>query len=409
MTYLDHFKLNEAPFQLTPDPDFIYPSEQHTRAKSYMDSTIWFDDGFVVVTGDVGCGKTTILQSFISELDKDTVYAVITQTQLTPTEFLELTLHEFGFKPFGKGKVELLSMLNTFLIDQYAEGKKVVLIVDEAQNLSWQVLEEIRLLSGIESHKDKVLRIVLVGQPELKQTLESDKLKQLMQRVRCQLHLGPLHESEVYKYILHRLSVAGNKNTGLIDEDACNKVFSYTGGIPRLINTLCDTAFLCAFSEDRKTVSSDDVLSAIDELEWKKPEAATTEMPYLVRLAPLDDDSVMRIDVQLKGKTVSSHNFGVGRILIGRSVKNHISIAGKYISLQHAEIICTPTKCVIRDLDSTNGIFVHNDRVKEYDLKDKDAVKMERFELVYTDLRQYGKQVKQDSNGEDSAIEKVLA
>jgi len=145
MSYLEHFKLAEQPFRLTPDPEFLYWSKQHARAKAYMESTIWLADGFVVITGEIGSGKTTLLQSFLSELDDDVIYAVVSQTQLTPTQFLQAVLTEFGFKPFNKRKVELLDMLNMFLIEQYANGKKVVLVVDEAQNLTAKVLEEIRL------------------------------------------------------------------------------------------------------------------------------------------------------------------------------------------------------------------------------------------------------------------------
>ena len=207
MSYLDHFKLSELPFRLTPDPEFVYWSKQHARAKAYMESTIWLADGFVVITGEIGSGKTTLLQSFLSELEDDIVYAVVSQTQLTSTQFLQAVLTEFGFKPFNKRKVELLDMLNMYLIEQYASGKKVVLIVDEAQNLSRKVLEEIRLMSGIETHKEKVLRIILAGQPELRDTLDSPSLKQLVQRVRLRFHIGPLDEHEMREYIEHRLEV----------------------------------------------------------------------------------------------------------------------------------------------------------------------------------------------------------
>jgi type II secretory pathway predicted ATPase ExeA len=208
MSYLEHFSLKEQPFRLTPDPGFVYWSKQHARAKAYMESTIWLADGFVVITGDIGSGKTTLLQSFLAELDDNVVYAVVSQTQLTATQFLQAALTEFGFKPFDKRKVELLDMLNMFLIEQYSNGKKVVLIVDEAQNLSMKVLEEIRMLSGIETHKEKVLRIILAGQPELRETLESPKLKQLVQRVRLRFHVGPLDKKDTRAYIDHRLTIA---------------------------------------------------------------------------------------------------------------------------------------------------------------------------------------------------------
>jgi type II secretory pathway predicted ATPase ExeA len=269
MSILEHFNLNEQPFGLTPDPEFIYWSEQHARAKAYMESTISLADSFVLITGDIGSGKTTLLQSFSSEFDDDIVYAWVSQTQLKPTEFLQAVLAEFGFKPFDKRKVELLYMLNMFLIEQYSNGKKVILIVDEAQNLSKKVLEEIRMLSGIETHKEKILRIILAGQPELKETLDSPSLKQLVQRIRLRIHIGPLNRRETCEYILHRLKIGGREHNDLFAHDAFAPIYRYTGGIPRLINTLCDTALLCAFAESKKTVDTEDVMSAVKELNWK--------------------------------------------------------------------------------------------------------------------------------------------
>ncbi len=269
MSYLEHYNLNEQPVRLTPDPDFVYWSKQHARAKAYMESTIWLADGFVVITGEVGSGKTTLLQSFLSELGDDVVYAVVSQTQLKPTQFLQAVLAEFGFKPFKKRKVELLDMLNMFLIEQYSNGKKLILFIDEAQNLSKTVLEEIRMLSGIETNKEKILRIILAGQPELKETLDSPSLKQLVQRIRLRFHIGPLDDREMREYIEHRLKVAGSEDNDLIADDSFALIYRYTGGVPRLINTLCDTALLCAFAEDKQTVDAEDVLSAVEELNWE--------------------------------------------------------------------------------------------------------------------------------------------
>ena len=136
MSYVEHFGLEEQPFRLTPDPDFVYWSDQHQQAKSYLESTIWLADGFVILTGEIGAGKTTLLQSFLADLEDDVDYAVISQTQLSPEEFLQAVLVEYGFKPFGKGKAELIDMLNTFLLERYSAGRRVLLIVDEAQNLT---------------------------------------------------------------------------------------------------------------------------------------------------------------------------------------------------------------------------------------------------------------------------------
>ena len=213
--YLEHFGLDELPFRLSPDPAFLYLSKNHARAKAYMESTIWFTDGFVVITGEVGSGKTTLIETFLSELDKDVVVAQVNQTQVSPIEFLQSVLVQFGFSPFRMKKAELLATLNQFLIEQYAAGRKVLLIVDEAQNLSYRVLEEVRLLSGVETTKEKVLRIILAGQPEMNEKLDSPELLQLVQRVRLRFHLTALSEEDLRAYVLHRLEVAGSRGRAL--------------------------------------------------------------------------------------------------------------------------------------------------------------------------------------------------
>jgi type II secretory pathway predicted ATPase ExeA len=399
MSYLEHFGLNEQPFGLTPDPEFVYWSKQHARAKAYMESTIWLADGFVVITGEIGSGKTTLLQSFLNELEDDVVYAVVSQTQLTPTEFLQAVLTEFGFKPFEQRKVELLDTLNMFLIEQYSEGKKVVLIVDEAQNLSKKVLEEIRLLSGIETHKEKVLRIILAGQPELKDKLDSPKLKQLMQRVRLRFHIESLDRREMREYIEYRLKVAGREQAGPFTENAFPKIFLYTGGIPRLINTLCDTAMLCAFAEGKTSIDDNDVMVAVEELSWQKHESVSgryAELPQIVLNVP-KVSPLTKIEVRSKGKFLSEHLFGAGRAIVGRSPDNEIHIKSKFVSRRHAQITSNSFGCTIEDLNSTNGILVGNKRVKRHRLRDGDVVVLGIHELVYTDLRETDQIVEEKS------------
>ncbi len=389
MSYLSHFNLTDQPFRLTPDPDYLYWSKQHARAKAYMESTIWLADGFVVITGDIGSGKTTLLQSFLSELDDDVVYAVVSQTQLTPTQFLQAVLTEFGFKPFDKRKVELLDMLNMFLIEQYSSGKKVVLIVDEAQNLSRKVLEEIRLMSGIETHKEKVLRIILAGQPELKEKLESPGLKQLVQRVRLRFHLGPLDHREMREYVEHRLAIAGCQQPGLFGEECFETLHRYTGGVPRLINTLCDSALLCAFADEKKSVGLDEMLAAIAELGWKEHESNTGLFEKLNSLdrRKAHDSHVTRIEVRSDGEVLEDLSFPAGRIIIGRSPDNEIYIKSKFVSRHHAQLITDDDGCFIEDLNSTNGIFLGEKQIKKYQLEDGDVVTLGVHELVYHDLR----------------------
>ena len=388
MSYLEHFNLREQPFRLTPDPEFVYWSKQHARAKAYMESTIWLADGFVVITGEIGSGKTTLLQSFLGELGDDVVYAMVSQTQLSPSQFLQAVLTEFGFKPFKQRKVELLDTLNMFLIDQYAKGKKVVLIVDEAQNLTTRVLEEIRLISGIETHKEKVLRIILAGQPELKDTLESPELKQLVQRVRLRFHVGPLDTREMREYVARRLHVAGGNAQTLFKDDAYDVIYRYTGGVPRLINTLCDTALLCAFAEEKTTIGAAEILAAVDELNWKEHELSKGAYPDKPRSSDIRPiDPVARIEVRNNGEKVGEHYFGPGRIIIGRSPDNEIYIHSKFVSRHHAQLNNDESASVIEDLNSTNGVFVGEERIKKYRLKDKDVISLGVHELVYHDLR----------------------
>lgn len=410
MSYLKHFKLTEQPFRLTPDPEFLYWSKQHARAKAYMESTIWLADGFVVITGEIGSGKTTLLQSFLGELDDDVIYAVVSQTQLTPTEFLQAVLTEFGFKPFNKRKVELLDMLNMFLIEQYSNGKKVVLIIDEAQNLSKKVLEEVRMISGIETHKEKVLRIILAGQPELKDTLDSASLKQLVQRVRLRFHIGPLDRREMREYIERRLSVGGRSKNDLFAEDSFDVVYRFSGGVPRLINTLCDTALLCAFADEKKTVEAVDVIAAAEELNWQEHESNTGIYDQLRQLEidrqPEEDSHVTSIEVRTDDETVNLLTFPLGRIIVGRSPDNEIYIQSKFVSRHHAQLISDENGCVIEDLNSTNGVFLGEKQVKKYRLRDGDVISLGVHELVYHDLREAREKEASDesSDEQDSAV-----
>src|SRR5512140_715508 len=320
--YLEHFKLRELPFRLSPDPAFLYPSQIHSRAKAYMESTIWFTDGFVVITGEIGAGKTTLIESFLKEVDQDVVVAQINQTQVSPIEFLQGLLAQFGFSPFRMRKAELLATLNNFLIEQYANGRKVLLIIDEAQNLSNKVLEEVRLLSGVETTKEKVLRIILAGQPQLNEKLDSADLVQLKQRVRLRFHLTPLSEEDTVAYVHHRLEIAGAAGREIFEPGTFPEIFRYTGGTPRLINTLCDTALLAAFAQDRTTVSLDDLHSAVGELQWVEFAARTQthlQAANMEDTAPHAQLPVGRLVLSLKGAFVSETFLSPGRVVIGRT------------------------------------------------------------------------------------------
>jgi type II secretory pathway predicted ATPase ExeA len=266
--YLEHFGLSAQPFRLTPDIDFLFMSESHSRAKVYMDYTVWNREGFVVITGEIGCGKTTLIQKLLSELNESVVVAKVFQTQLDEVEFLQAVLVEFGLNPFNAKKVELLDMLNTFLIEQYLQRKQIVLIVDDAHNLSLKVLEEIRMFAGLETRKEKILHVILVGQPQLNEVLDHPDMQQLVQRVKLRYHIRALTEQEVADYVRHRLNIAGGSTRIVFQPKALPVVFRYAGGVPRLINTLCDTALTCAYADNVREITPEVVEAAAKELLW---------------------------------------------------------------------------------------------------------------------------------------------
>lgn len=268
--YIEFFDLKENPFRLTPDLDFLFLSHTHSRAMTYMDCSTWNHEGIVVVTGEVGAGKTILIKKFLAELPGSVTVAKIFQTQLDEVEFLQAVLVEFGQNPFNLGKVQLMDMLNTFMIESYSQFNQIVLIVDDAQNLSPRVLEEIRMLSGLETDKEKILNVILVGQPELNETLESPGLEQLLQRIKLRVNIEPLNKSETRGYISHRLQVAGLGKRKLFTEECYPIIYKFTQGIPRLINSLCDTALTVAYADDKKTVGKKNILDSVEELGWKE-------------------------------------------------------------------------------------------------------------------------------------------
>jgi general secretion pathway protein A len=390
--YLDLFRLKELPFRLSPDPQFLYLSKHHGRAKAYMESTIWFTDGFVVITGEIGSGKTTLIESFLRELDQDVVVAQLSQTQISPLGFLQGVLVQFGFSPFKMNKAELLATVNNFLIEQYAAGRKVVLVVDEAQNLSNRVLEEIRLLSGVETTKDKTLRIILAGQPELNDKLAAPELVQLAQRVRLRFHLTALSAEDTAGYIAHRLEVAGAQGRQIFSPAAMQLAYRYSGGVPRLINTLCDTAMMSAYAGDKDRVDETEIEAAVEELQWIEYASRTNRFARADMVVPVlrhvSSDTVLgRLIIATNGRQVDERELKPGRLIIGRTTENDLQIDSKYVSRHHCQVTVALDAAVIEDLNSTNGIVLKGKRVRRHVLRDGDVIVIGQHELRYIDER----------------------
>ncbi len=316
--YTEHFGLTDYPFRITPDTDYLYMSPAHSRAKAYMDYAIFNREGFVVITGEIGSGKTTLVKKLLIELDESIVVAKLFQTQLDDVELLQAILVEFGLNPFNAKKVELLNMLNQFLVNTHLEGKQVLLIIDDAQNLSKRVLEEITMLSSVETQKEKILHVILLGQPELNHVLEAPDMEQLLQRVSLRYHVRALSKPEIKEYIEHRLRVAGVDEI-LFEDDVFDIIHEYTGGIPRLINTLCDTALTCAFADDVYGINVVEMNVALDELQWNKyseMHRSIADEPLMVVGKLLNENNKSNEESQGLGGVTGAYNSIASRALV---------------------------------------------------------------------------------------------
>jgi len=288
--YLSFFGLTEKPFAITPDPRYLYLSERHAEALAHLMYGINESGGFVQLTGEVGTGKTTIVRSLLAQIPKNAEIALILNPRMTAPEFLLTICEELGIgvQDAASGSLkDLVDILSDYLLRAHATGKRVVLVVDEAQNLSPHVLEQVRLLTNLETNTQKLLQIILIGQPELRELLSRNELRQLAQRVTGRYHLDPLSREETTAYVRHRLRVAG-ATTDILSPQALNEVFRLSQGVPRVINVICDRALLGAYSLDRHRVPANLVRSAAGEVFGRRfaphwlPWAATAAVAVLL-------------------------------------------------------------------------------------------------------------------------------
>lgn len=263
--YDKFYGFKEHPFNLTPNSRFFFASDKHTTALDSMIYAINQRKGFVVITGEIGSGKTTVCRTLLNRLDKHTQVALVTNTHLNSKDLLMTIMEDLEIEFSSGSKSKLLSQLNAYLIDQMQLDNNVVLIIDEAQNLKPSVLEEIRMLSNLETETEKLIQIILLGQPELKQKLTLARLEQLRQRVAVYFHLSPLSRQETKEYVIHRLKIASESSREYMTDQALAMVYEFSKGVPRLINQICDSAFLTGYVKEVELINEDILNEVINE------------------------------------------------------------------------------------------------------------------------------------------------
>lgn len=274
--YLQFYGLRETPFSPTPDPKFLFQSTRHREALAQLLYGVRERKGFIVLTGEIGTGKTTLLRTLLARLDGDTHAAYIHNSALEIEGLLEYMLQDWGVKSTATTHAQRLFELNEFLIDQHRQGLSPVLVIDEAQNLSLAALEAVRLLSNFETTNQKLMQILLVGQPELRDKLNTPELRQLKQRIGLRCHIGPLSPEETRLYIRHRLRIAGASDAGIFTDAAIQRITEYSQGTPRVVNIVCDHCLLSGFADSKRRIDAGVVDEAIEYLEegerreWKR-------------------------------------------------------------------------------------------------------------------------------------------
>jgi len=273
--YETYYGFSAKPFQLRPDPHFFFGSKGHKRAMAYLEYGLSQGEGFIVITGEVGAGKTTLVRSLFNRLPSDKIVAAhIVNTHLDPDDTLRMVVSAFGLPYEGASKTDLLTRLERFLCDIDHQGKRALLIIDEAQNLSPRTVEELRMLSNFQTDQHSLLQTFLLGQPEFRATLHSPGMSQLRQRVIASYHLGPMDAQETRAYIEHRLATVGWKDDPTFDDGAHAAIFAYSGGIPRKVNTLLDRVLLMGYLEEMHGFTEADIQTVIQDIseEFQAPE-----------------------------------------------------------------------------------------------------------------------------------------
>ena len=329
--YTSFYGLREKPFSLTPDPNYLFLAESHREALAHILYGIEQGEGFIAITGEVGTGKTTLCRTLLQRLESDTEVAFVFNPTLTGVELLRAITLELGLEADGKGRAELVEQLNEFLLETNRIGRRVLLIIDEAQNLAPETLEEIRLFSNLETPTSKLIQILLFGQPELDEKLDSHELRQLRQRISVRWSLGPLTASETADYVSHRMTIAAGYQSEFFSAAALREIHRRTRGVPRLVNVICDRSLLAGFAVGKRQGDIDIVRQVGREMRgvdrsgsgrpWLRPAAVAVLLTALVVGAMAWLDSLESSGIQGRAKAPSPWDASLAPVSVGPAMR----------------------------------------------------------------------------------------
>lgn len=392
-----YYGFAEKPFSLLLDPKYFYIGNMHRKAFIKLRSGVMSRAGFTLITGDSGCGKTALVQYLKDRLRDDITIGIISNTSRTFVSMQLWVLNAFGVKYEGSADAAPYQLFEIFVKEQFKRQLRSLLFVDEAQNLDIQQLEELRLLLNVNGD-EQMFQIILVGQPELRDMLRRPDMLQFVQRITVEHHLEPLDSEDTYNYIVHRISVAGG-DPSLIERQACDLIYKHSRGVPRLINSLCDTALLYGYKGNRKTIDS----GLINEIMFNanRYDSLGTETQELAASVKINEDNRIRSNgpipwrrhedaklaklvVAKEGKLLNEYLLDVDCLTIGRAQENAVRLPDSKVSRTHARIVDGgPDGHRLEDLTSLNGTYVNGKRIAEYPLKEGDIVKIHNYQISY--------------------------
>ncbi|MCB2184565.1 MAG: AAA family ATPase [Desulfobulbaceae bacterium] len=360
--YEKFYGLSEKPFHIVPNPNFLYFSSKHQNALTYLEYGIREGMGFILLTGEIGTGKTTLIRYLLNQIEAEIEVAVIFNTNVSADQLLGLILQEFEVDEDGSDKAKKLDLIHHFLIKKYAAKQRVLLIIDEAQNLSEEVLEEVRMLSNLQADDNLLLQIMLVGQPELKLKLKKPSLAQLTQRIAVNYHLMPLSEEETRIYIASRLEKVGGK-ADIFNQDAVEEIFRASGGTPRSINLLCDSALVYGFADEAATIDRDVILQVIED----KGDIGTSTVEEEVVVAAGNSAGVLKESDQAEIAILHQRLAGLeDRVReLRHQLDWHIEELGSQAQGYKAEMVKRLTDEIAMEREKNEKLLVNYGRIKE--------------------------------------------